>query len=170
MKITDQLVTVLNVGLQDIFFEVGLLSRLMDFPTDEDLDNFLAQKFDKVKVLKSNPTTGATEEVEEDSEEEKSQTSLRNSLNTVKVKNADELIQMMNKRYKTNLKNPSDAVKFAQATRNDVADLVQIDRVLEGLNRFGLTKKGRKEIESIRNKELTRICDLILVKVDKSNG
>lgn len=166
MKITDQLVTVLNVGLQDVFFEVGLLTRLMEFPSDEDLEEYLSKEFIRFRVAKVDKLTGVEEFVDEIGEDEKAQISLKQSLDIVKVKNEAELLQLMNKRYKQNLKSPNDAIKFAQSTRNDVADIVQIDKVLEGLNRFGLSSKGRKEIEKIKDEQLTKICDLILVKVE----
>lgn len=167
MKITDQLVTILNVGLQDLFFEVGLLSRLDDFDTQVELEDYLKETFVRTLVDEQDKLTGAIKKVEKISEEEQNHISLKTSLESVKVSSKEELLVMMNKRYKTDLKSSQDGERFARSVRNDVADLVQIDRVLEGLNRLGLSSKSNKEIEKLRDKELIRVCELLLVKVEK---
>ena len=163
MKITNQLVTTLNVGLQDLFYEVGLLTRLEEFSSQKELEAYLNKEFVRFEVL--DPANGT--ETDSISSEEKARDSLKEALTIVNIKSTKELLKLMNNRYNTSFKNSLTASDFAQTTRDRVATVVQIDRVLEGLERLGLSENARSEIVGIKVDEVNKLCDLLLVKVEQ---
>lgn len=162
MKINDKVVAVLNVGLQDLYYEVGLLSRLEEFKNQDQLDEFLNRKFDRAEVVGEDGELTGEEII---SDEEKMRDGLKNAMKEVKITSASELLINMSKRYNVKFSDAKQASRFAQSTRDRIANIVQVDKVSESLSSLGLTKKAKKEIEDIRDKEVKSLMDLLLEKI-----
>lgn len=158
MKIDNNLVLALNTGLQDLFYEVGVLSRLEDFESQEELQEFLERKFSR--ELDENG-------LEMISDDEKMRDGLAQALKEIGVTGKDSLKGLMEQRYNVFISNSTSASEFAASVRNDVAALIQVDKVTESLVKFGLSSKALKEIDKIKSKEITKLCDILLVKLVK---
>lgn len=167
-KINDIIVAQLNVGLQDLYFEVGLLSRLEEFKDQQQLEEFLNRKFER-EVLPNVEEEDGTITVGEEviSDEEKMRDSLQNAIKEVKVSSYSELIVNMSKRYNVKITNAAQASRFAKTTRDRIANIVQVDKVTESLVGLGLKKSSKKEIDEIRDKEVKSLMDLLLEKVEE---
>lgn len=169
MKINNQIVEALNAGLADLFYEVGLLSRLENFQSDKKLKEFIETKFErKMQADTVIHEDGSIEVIETElvSDEESLRDSLVNAMEQVGVKSSSELMNMLTTRYKTSITGIEYAEALVKELRDDVAAVVQIDNVLSGLIRFGISEDAQEEIEEVRDRVLAELMEVLLVKVE----
>ena len=169
MRINNQIVEALNAGLADLFYEVGLLSRLVNFESDEKLEEFINTEFERRIEMTSYVHEDGTVELLENelvSDEESLRDSLVSAMGQVGVKNSQELMDMLTSRYKTRIIDLETAQAMVKELRDDVAAVVQIDSVLNGLIRFGISSDTQDDIETTRDVVLRDLMEILLVKVE----
>lgn len=91
---------------------------------------------------------------------------LISSLAEIGVSGEEELRTMLSKKLSTEKDNAS-IDKGITDLRSKAATIIQADKVVEGLGQLGLSEKAKKEIDKIKNKELTKLMDVLLVKVQE---
>lgn len=161
MKITNNLLEVLNAGKDDLLFELGVLSTLEELENEGKLEEYLTMEFEKEEELDADgEPTGDFEA----SFEERQRNHFKHALSLLGVSNRSELLAMLSKRHNRQFDTFNDVNKFVENLIEDFTIIAQVDRVVDGLVRFGLSDSTKQELEAIRDREVTKLCDTLLLK------
>ena len=164
MKINDELLSVVNARFADLMFEVGILGRLEDFMTRAELDAYFAQTFEKEQIKDIDG-----EVLEElTSDEEKIQQAFKRALEEIGVADRDELLAFLSSKLKTPVNDLDDVKVIVQQVKDDLTNVLQLDRVSDSLVKFGAKKATLKDIEKIKVNTLTRLFGSLGIPVIES--
>lgn len=153
MKINDQLLGVVNARFEDLMFEVGILGRLEDFQTKTELDSYFAQTFEKEQIKDIDG-----EVIEElTSDEEKLQEAFKRALNDIGVADRDELLAFLSNKLKQPVNDLDEVKEVVQVIKDDLTNVLQLDRVSDSLGKFGAKAATLKDVEKIKKNTLKRL-------------
>lgn len=163
MKITNELLSTLNAGFEDLTFELGVLSRLDELGTDENLANYLNQEFELDEVLDADGEPSGDFEV---SHEEKERDAFKVALKLIGADSKQSLLDLLSQRHNKTFTDLQAFNSFVESVKDDLIVVAQLDRVQEGLARFNATSETLNEIEEIKNTQLNRLLGTLLQKVE----
>lgn len=161
MKINDEMLSLINAKFEDLMFEVGILGRLEDYTTRAELDEYFAQTFEKELVKDIDG-----EVIEElTSDEEKLQSAFKRALEEIGVVDRDELLVFLSNKLKQPVKDLDEVKEVIQVIKDDLTNVLQLDRVSDSLDRFGAKAATLKDVEKIKNKTLVRLFGSLGIEV-----
>jgi len=160
MKINDYLLGTFNAKFEDLMFEVGVLGRLEDYQTRAELENYFDEKFPSEYSYDEEG-----ERIEVESESTKLQQAFKRALKEIGVADRDELLAFLSNKLKTPLNDLDDVKEVVNQVKDDLTNVLQLDRVTESLVKFGATEATLVDIEKIKTETLTRLMGQLDIKL-----
>lgn len=156
MKITNNLVSLVNARLQDLKFEIDTAGYLQNIEEDRELSEGFAEVDISKSLRESRP-----EEEEEIPYEVRTMYTIKTIMKDMKVVDSAGIIKMVSERSGKELSNLEDMVKLYEATEDDVKHVLQTDMVKNFLVSKGLDEQSQIHIDFVKDEVLVSVMKVL---------
>jgi hypothetical protein len=162
MKITDQLVLLVNARLQDLKFEIDTVGYLQNIEEDAELSRDFAEVDPSVPLREVYPMEYDPDGNElEIPYEVRTMFAIKSILQDMGQSDSKGIIQMVTNRSGKELNNLADLVKLYEATEYDIKNVLQTDMVKNYLVEKGLDEQSQISIDFVKDGVLQSVMETL---------
>lgn len=162
MKITDQLVQLVNARLQDLKFEIDTIGYLQNIEEDTELSEDFTKLDIAVSLREQIPTIPDEDGVEvEIPYETRSMYAIKNIMKDMGVIDSTGILAMVGKRSGTELPDLQAIVKLYESVENDIKHVLQTDMVKNYLVTKGLDDNSQIGIDFVKDDVLESVMKVL---------
>lgn len=168
MKITDNLVQLVNARLQDLKFEIDTIGYLQNIEEDSELSEDFSKLNISIPLREQIPAILDEDGVEvEIPYETRSMYAIKSIMRDMRVTDSNGILNMVSERSGTELPDLEAIVKLYESTEKDVKYVLQTDLVVSFLVEKGLDENSQISIDFVKDEVLGSVMRVLGIKLEE---